>query len=248
MLTSFPYAACLSVIAIAAAADEADIAKSLDAARNEFTKSIELANESYLTSIDDAIKKAAATGSLDIVKALQVEKRQFELDNKFESKMSRLSSVTNRYQASVKSARDRLRTALESAKTSYTKLLKIPEAEAIQRELDSLDDRSNDEKVPSIQGTWMESPGILFRIEQKGKRFTATTSYKHPTAGRIRAVVEGEISPDGKIFASLRHTEAPKDWQSQRREATYSKDPDVIKGTAILDGGDRVEFVWTRQP
>ena len=239
---------CLSLLVTRTCADEPDIAKAIETARSEFTKSIEAANENYLASMDDAIKKAAASGSLDIVKAMQAEKKQFELDNKYESKMARLNPATKRYQAQVKAARDKLRSVLESAKTSYTKLLIIPEAEAIQKELAALDERSIGETVPSIEGNWLEAPSVVFRITQKGKRFTATTTYKHPTAGTIRAVVEGEISADGRIVANLRHVESPKDWKSQKREAVYSKDPDVIKGRATFEGGGGHDFVWTRQP
>jgi hypothetical protein len=167
------------------------------------------------------------------------------LNNRYESKAARLSPATKRYQSQVKAAKDKFRSSLDSAKTAYTKLVRVPEAEAIQKELVELD---SDEAVPSIAGTWQESPCVFFRIAQQGKRFMATTTYKHPTARTVRAVVEGEITADGNIVAKLKHVEAPKDWESQRREAVYSKEKDLIKGTAKLEGGDTQEFVWTRVP
>ena len=100
---------------------------------------------------------------------------------------------------------------------------------------------------PNIAGTWEESLGVFFEVTQQGRRFTATTEYRHPEFGQIRAVLEGMIMKDGKIIANLEHTKAPADWESQRREAVLSADQKTISGHAIVEGGGRQEFEWKKR-
>ena len=100
---------------------------------------------------------------------------------------------------------------------------------------------------PRIVGDWQESPGIVFSITQNGKRFVATTSYQHKTAGEIRAVVTGTISKEGNIVADFEHTKSPRNWaKQQKREAVLSADGQSIRGRATFDGGAH-DFVWTLQ-
>ncbi len=101
---------------------------------------------------------------------------------------------------------------------------------------------------PSIAGEWQEAPGILFSITQNGPKFTATTTYQHKPAGKIRAVVTGTISREGKITAEMEHIQAPSSWAKlQKREATLAPDGKTIRGRAEFKGGGH-DFVWTLQP
>ena len=103
------------------------------------------------------------------------------------------------------------------------------------------------QSYPSIKGVWQEVPGVLFEIAQQGQQFTATTIYKDPKAGEIRAIVKGTISKDGRIVAMFFHTKAPPNWtKEQRREGLLSADMKTIHGRAFFDGKQH-EFVWTRQ-
>ncbi|QDU27826.1 hypothetical protein ETAA8_29170 [Anatilimnocola aggregata] len=103
------------------------------------------------------------------------------------------------------------------------------------------------DRTPSIEGIWRESANVVYSISQTGNRFQGTTIYRHPTAGQIRAVVEGNIALDGKITASLRHVQAPRDWQSQKRSAALSADGKTIQGRAILESGKSEAFEWKLQ-
>ncbi|NQV88692.1 MAG: hypothetical protein HQ402_04075, partial [Parcubacteria group bacterium] len=72
---------------------------------------------------------------------------------------------------------------------------------------------------PSIAGEWQEAPGILFSITQNGAKFTATTTYRHESAGQIRALLTGTVTKERKVIAEMEHIQAPASWaKRQTRE------------------------------
>lgn len=138
--------ACLAAIAaifafasLAIAADD-KTADALNAARETFTKQLEESQKKLLAFIDSEIERAAKSGSLDAVKALQKEKAAIEADFSYDSKAIRLRTAIIKYRSEAKAARDKLRIALTGARAAYTKELKITEAEAVDAEIKSLDE------------------------------------------------------------------------------------------------------------
>lgn len=131
-------AAIVILFSSVALAAEGDIAASLESAREAHAKGIQAAQAKLLTAVDEEIRKAAATGSLELVKSIQQEKASLETDGNYEPKAARLKPALIRYQAEVKAARDKLRTSLTSAKVAYTKQLKIAEAEAVDAEIKAI--------------------------------------------------------------------------------------------------------------
>lgn len=69
------------------------------------------------------------------MKAIQQEKAAIEADANYEPKAIKLRPTMARYRAEVKAARDKLKSALATARAGYTKLLKIAEAESVNAEL-----------------------------------------------------------------------------------------------------------------
>lgn len=142
--------------------------------------------------------------------------------------------------------RDRVRShAAESYAASLPKLtgLSKTRVEKILLSIGRLEEGNGN--TPLISGLWLESPGVVFSLQQEGNRFTAETKYKHPKAGTIKAIMEGTLSSDGSFVATLKHVEAPKGWQSQTRQGNVSADRKTIKGKARLEDGTVEEFNWT---
>lgn len=123
------------LLSIAAAVAANDIPATLEAAREAHAKAIQTAQAKFLAAVDDEIKKAAASGSLELVKSIQQEKAALEADGNYEPKAARLRPALTRYQSELKAARDKLRTSLTAAKVAYTKQLRIAEAEAVDAEI-----------------------------------------------------------------------------------------------------------------
>lgn len=102
-------------------------------------------------------------------------------------------------------------------------------------------------KIPSLVGVWQESPGVVVVVTQTGGQFKGTTTYQHPKSGQIRAVISGTINAEGNVIATLKHTQAPADWQSQRRTGALSPDGKVIRGKVVMEDGSETDFEWTLQ-
>lgn len=117
-----------------------DIATGLESARAAYADAIEKSQAKLLESFDAEIKKAAASGSLEAVKAIQQEKVAMEADPGYEPKATRLRPTMTRYRGEGKAARDKLKSSLVAAKAAYTKLLKVAEAEAVDAELKLLNE------------------------------------------------------------------------------------------------------------
>jgi hypothetical protein len=119
------------------------LAEDKDLVRIEFDKSktvhdeaIEKANKDFIAGFDSKIQEVAATGSLDGVKAIQAEKKQYEVDGKMPTSAA-MKKLLIGYQTGIDNARKRMTAAYETAVSQYTKALQIDKAESINSEFEA---------------------------------------------------------------------------------------------------------------
>jgi hypothetical protein len=99
---------------------------------------------------------------------------------------------------------------------------------------------------PAINGVWQEAPGVLVTVTQTNGEWKAQSSFTVPQFGVARWEMKGTITSDGKINGTLRHMQAPENWNEyQSREAVLSKDGNTISGTATWDS-TKHPFTWVR--
>jgi hypothetical protein len=110
------------------------IRKELDAAKNDYQYASAEAKLSLLTAVDDKIKVLAATGNLDATKALTDEKQALETDGKLPTSKAMVPAVT-KFSRSTEQARSVLSRAYDKAIKSYTKELRLKDAEALRKEM-----------------------------------------------------------------------------------------------------------------
>lgn len=117
-----------------AAADDDPVKAELDKARAAHAEKVGAARAVLAAAFAAKLKEVAGKGDLDGAKAVKAQAEQFEKDGKLPT-AAPLARDKSDYEAAVKAADDQLRKALEKAKTEYTKVLKLAEADAVAAEL-----------------------------------------------------------------------------------------------------------------
>jgi hypothetical protein len=106
----------------------------------------------------------------------------------------------------------------------------------------------NAEGYPSIEGDWTELPGHPVRVTQRGGGFTATCTYRNPQGGTASWRMDGTLSRDGKLQASMVHTAGVPSsavGYAQQRSMTLGADGGTLRGNATFTGGGH-SLEWRR--
>jgi hypothetical protein len=105
----------------------------LDQKKQAYSDKVESAKKQLLKGFDDAIKDVAKTGNLDLVKTINQEKEEF-LSLVTLPASKQLARSRSEYENSLRTARIELNAAFEKARTEYTKVLDLKNAEIVDQE------------------------------------------------------------------------------------------------------------------
>jgi hypothetical protein len=108
--------------------------EALKKAKKSYYEATDKTRTTLLEGFASATKAATASGSLDVVKALQAEKEAFESSGKLPTS-PRMKAAVAAYHVTLKQATTALERAFEQAVKDFTKAGKLAQADAAQAEL-----------------------------------------------------------------------------------------------------------------
>ncbi len=127
----------LFLVPAIAIADDDPIKTMLDKARVSYTESCDAAMAKFVAAMEAKLKEVSGKGDLDGALQVKAQKETFENDGTL-PKSSRLARTVADYQSKLRAAKDDLRKAIKKAKDSFTKELKLDEAQSLETELKEL--------------------------------------------------------------------------------------------------------------
>ncbi len=166
---------------------QAELAK----ARSAYGQELDAAKTKLVASLEAKLQEFAGKGDLDKAKAVKSQKESFEKGGTLPTGAA-LANVKADYESDLLAAKVNLRKALEKAKESYTKAVKLDEAEALAKELKELADTPPAKKgadaaakaEPKVVATWAHQVGV-------GKNALKRDTFKLYSNGKIN-------DPDGR--------------------------------------------------
>ena len=182
-------------------ADRDPILLDLEKSKEAHTQAMTKARSALLTAFDDAIKAAAQTGDLDLVKGIRAERKAFEDTGKLPTSI-KMGIAAGEHQKATRTARFALDKAYEQAIKDATKALKIDLAEAIREDWNVLKAIGSKAKTPATTPPKADPPA------PKEKIVAGTYAVRYtPNRSERTYLVRGDgsvLTPEGKLVGQLK--------------------------------------------